>query len=119
MELYYRPVSIFDKKIMDEFALEHKDNSEMYMAGDCSIILGIGYQQIDDFYKWYKMVSNLDAEEHLKKNQVCCSCYLVFRKNDDKLIGIFDIRHSLNFKFGNVYGHIGISIRPSERRKGY
>ena len=119
MELYYRPVSVFDKKIMDDFALEHKNNSEVFMAGDCSIILGTGYQQINDFYKWYKMVSNLDAEEHFKKGQVGCSCYLVFRKSDDKLIGIFDIRHSLKFKFGNVYGHIGISIRPTERRKGY
>lgn len=119
MELYYRPISIFDKKELDEFALEHKNNNEQYMSGDCSLILGKGYFQINDFYKWYKLVSNLDSEERLKKGQVGCSCYLVFRKSDDKLIGIFDIRHSLKFKFGSAYGHIGISIRPSERRKGY
>lgn len=44
---------------------------------------------------------------------------MVFRKNDDKLIGIFDIRHSLDFPNGNLLGHIGVDIRPSERGKGH
>ena len=67
MELYYRPVGIFDKKIMDEYAKEFVDNGEDFLAGDCSLILGKSYLQINDYYKWYKMVSNLDMEEKLKK----------------------------------------------------
>ena len=119
MELYYRPVGIFDKKIMDEYAKEFVDNGEDFLAGDCSLILGKSYLQINDYYKWYKMVSNLDMDEKLKKGQVGCSCYLVFTKNDEDLVGIFDIRHSLEFENGNVYGHIGVSVRPSYRRRGY
>lgn len=118
MELYCRCVDIFDKTIMDEFALEHKQNGEIYMAGDCSLILRNGYQQINDFYKWYKLINNLDLEKKLKKGQVGCSCFLVLNKENDKLIGIFDIRHSLNYPNGEVYGHIGVDIRPSERGKG-
>ena len=49
MELYCRCVDIFDKKIMDDFAIEHKKCGEKYMAGDCSLILKKGYQQINDF----------------------------------------------------------------------
>lgn len=119
MELYCRYVDVFDKKLMDDFSLEHKRNGENFLAGDCSLILQKGYQQINDFYKWYKMVKNLDLEKNLKKGQVGCSCFLVLDKESDYLIGIFDIRHSLKYKNGQVFGHIGVDIRPSERGKGY
>ena len=36
-----------------------------------------------------------------------------------KSIGLLDIRHSLEFPHGEVYGHIGIDIRPTERNKGH
>lgn len=45
--------------------------------------------------------------------------FLEVRQNDDFVVGIIDFRHPLSDfpeKFG---GHIGYSIRPSERRKGY
>lgn len=119
MELYCRLVQIFDQQVMDDFALEHKNQGIFDLPGDGSLISGKGYLEINHFYHWYKIVSMLDQEEKLKKGQVGCSCYLVFRKSDDFLIGIFDIRHSLNYKDGNILGHIGVDIRPSERRKGY
>lgn len=119
MELYYRSVTLFDQELLDDFAKEHKENNEIYMAGDCSLILNSGYQQIGNFYKWFKLVSKLDREENLKKGQVGCSCYLVLNKEDDSLIGLFDIRHSLDYKNGEVFGHIGVDIRPSQRGKGF
>lgn len=42
-----------------------------------------------------------------------------FLVNDDRILGMVTIRHSLNEYLWNVDGHIGCSIRPSERRKGY
>ncbi len=115
MELYCRKVSLFDQKIVDDFALEFKNNNENSIPGDCSLILNKSYLKINNFYKWYKKICHLEK----KKAKVPCSCYLVFRKEDDYLIGIFDLRHSLNFKHGNIYGHVGVSIRPSQREKGY
>ncbi|NFN85952.1 GNAT family N-acetyltransferase [Clostridium sporogenes] len=42
------------------------------------------------------------------------------RKTDNKIIGIIDIRHNINNDFLAAYGgHIGYSVCPSERRKGY
>ena len=38
--------------------------------------------------------------------------------NDEKIVGIIDLRHTLN-DFLKDCGHCGYSVRPSERRKGY
>ena len=42
------------------------------------------------------------------------------REHDQKIIGMIDIRHNLENDFWAEYGgHLGYSVRPSERRKGY
>lgn len=38
---------------------------------------------------------------------------------DDRIVGLFKIRHYLNEKLKNGAGHIGFGIVPDERRKGY
>lgn len=39
---------------------------------------------------------------------------------EGRIVGIIDIRHNLDNEFLKAYaGHIGYSIRPSERNKGY
>lgn len=119
MELYVRKVSIFDEQLIEDFVQEHYDSNEELLAGDCSLILGKSYSQYDNFYDWYKEEENLNEEKNLKKGQVGCTTYLILSKETDKLIALLDIRHSLNFKHGNIYGHIGIDIRPKERNKGY
>lgn len=44
---------------------------------------------------------------------------LFIRREDNKLVGMLQIRHSLNDFLAMYGGHIGYSVRPSERRKGY
>jgi len=44
---------------------------------------------------------------------------ILIRKNDNKLIGMLDIRHYLNDYLEKFGGNIGYSIKPGERRKGY
>lgn len=119
MELYVRPVTIFDKNIVTDFAQEHYAVNEKIEAGDCSLILGKSYDEYEDFYDWLKEEEKLDQEEKLKKGQVGCTTYLVLTKEEDNLIALLDIRHSLEFPHGEVYGHIGIDIRPTERNKGH
>lgn len=41
------------------------------------------------------------------------------RKSDNRILGIINIRHALNDYLLTYGGHIGYSIRPSERQKGY
>ncbi|PFX76732.1 GNAT family N-acetyltransferase [Bacillus toyonensis] len=38
---------------------------------------------------------------------------------ENKIVGVVNIRHSLTEHLFNTGGHVGYGIRPSERRKGY
>lgn len=119
MELYIRPVSIFDEQLLIDFANEYRQTNTKIEAGDCSLILGKSYEDYENFYAWYQEEENLNQEKNLKRNQVGCSSYLILTKEEEKLIALLDIRHSLNYPHGQVYGHIGVEIRPKERGKGY
>ena len=46
--------------------------------------------------------------------------YLAVRIDDDRVVGIIDLRHHINHPIlGTWGGHMGYSVRPSERGKGY
>ena len=45
--------------------------------------------------------------------------YFYIREDDEKIVGIINIRLTLNDHYRKDGGHIGYSIRPTERRKGY
>ena len=45
--------------------------------------------------------------------------FLAIREEDNKLVGMINIRHTLNEYLYNYGGHIGYSVRKIERRKGY
>lgn len=37
----------------------------------------------------------------------------------EKIVGLINLRHSLNERLKTMGGHIGYGVRPDERRKGY
>lgn len=46
--------------------------------------------------------------------------FLAIRTRDDRLVGMIDFRHSLDHPVLALWGgHIGYSVHPAERRKGY
>lgn len=78
-----------------------------------------GLQKAKDFDDWFSLLTDNLKEETVRDGLVQASTYLAVRFCDKRVIGMIDIRHSLNdylLKFG---GHIGYSVRKSERRKGY
>ncbi len=44
---------------------------------------------------------------------------LVIRKSDMKMVGCMQVHNVLTERMKNYTGHVGYSVRPSERRKGY
>ena len=45
------------------------------------------------------------------------TCYVFIKEN--KIVGVGSVRHYLNEYLEKFGGHIGYSIRPTERKKGY
>jgi len=42
-----------------------------------------------------------------------------FLIHEGRILGLFNLRHQLNDNLRRFGGHVGYSVRPSERRKGY
>ena len=53
------------------------------------------------------------------EGKVQATQFLAIRESDSRLVGMLQVRHTLNDYLRQFGGHIGYSVRPSERRKGY
>ena len=53
------------------------------------------------------------------EGRVLATQYMFVREEDQKIVGMLQIRHYLNDYLEKYAGHIGYSVAPSERRKGY
>ncbi len=69
--------------------------------------------------EWLITLNNQLDKEKLLEGYVTANTFFMVRKDDNKVIGIINIRHELNDYLLNYGGHIGYSILPSERKKGY
>lgn len=73
----------------------------------------------DNYEEWLKEIEKYTKKETLPKGLVTADVFFSVRKSDNKLVGIINIRRELNNYLYDYGGHIGYSILPSERRKGY
>lgn len=72
-----------------------------------------------DFPHWLADLRADAGPDTVRPGRVPADTFLAVRRSDRRLVGMVNIRHTLNnylFRFG---GHIGYSVRPGERRKGY
>lgn len=59
------------------------------------------------------------SSDTLPKDFVLATQFFYIRKADNCLVGMIQVRHYFNKYLSKYGGHIGYSIKPSERRKGY
>ena len=71
------------------------------------------------FDEWFSMLKDNEHEETVREGYVPANTYLAVRTSDDHVIGTISIRLRLNEYLAAYGGHIGYSVRPSERKKGY
>lgn len=55
----------------------------------------------------------------LPEGKVLATQFITVRESDNALVGMLQVRHYFNDYLEKYAGHIGYSVRPSERRKGY
>ncbi|MGG0299988.1 GNAT family N-acetyltransferase [Bacillus albus] len=74
-------------------------------------------QNFDSLDEWFEKVSIQEVGENLQGNRVPSSQFLSFEKGE--LIGFVNIRQRLNEELLRESGHIGYSVHPNKRRRGY
>ena len=86
----------------------------------CGSMDGTGsLEQFDDSVAWIDYLDLHKDPQTVPKGRVPSTQYIYVREDDQKIVGMIDIRHDLNDYLGKFGGHIGYSVAPSERCKGY
>ena len=108
---HVRP-SIKYKEQAIEYILEfYKYNSEINGVGGL-------HRFLDNYEAWLEKLDE-DRKRIPNEEKVPAETYFLVRESDDKIVGMINIRLVLNERLKKFGGHIGYSIRPTERGKDY
>jgi predicted acetyltransferase len=112
---------------LEEPSLNRKNEAIEYIEEfikNNSNISGTG--NLDDYLEdrtyeiWLEEIKKLENKEYANSvGFVPATTYFMIREKDNKIIGMINLRHELNERLAKTGGHIGYSIRPLERKKGY
>ena len=70
--------------------------------------------------EWLEELSQMENSDTCPAGLVPSSTYLAIRISDNKIVGCIDLRHHIEHPIlGTWGGHMGYTVRPSERGKGY
>ena len=93
--------------------------SDLLDSGDSFAGCG-GLSDCTDAKAWLNLLASRENQETCPAGGVPSSTYLAVRACDNTVVGIIDLRHHINHPILSTWGgHMGYSVRPSERRKGY
>ena len=110
--LFYEEPSIERKEEALSYIQEFKDyNSKIHGVGGL-------HKFIDKYEEW---LLKLQKEKEIEPTELLVPAltYFLIRESDNRLVGMTNIRLTLNRQLRESGGHIGYGIRPTERRKGY
>lgn len=70
--------------------------------------------------EWLDVLDKMEKIDTCPIGSVTSNTYIAIRLSDNKTIGVIDLRHHIDHPILGLWGgHIGYTIRPSEREKGY
>ena len=105
------PTIEWKKKAIDFINEFYKYNSNINGTG--------GLQRyLDNYEGWLEKLEE-DYTRQPSEEKVPARTYFFVRESDNKIIGMINIRLALNESLKKYGGHIGYSIRPTERGNGY
>ena len=100
-------------------AEEIMDYRNEFLAAGSSMDGTGSLRKCETAQEWIDFNQKMENPETVPAHFVPATQYVYLRKSDNRIVGMIQIRHELNEYLKNYGGHIGYSVRPSERRKGY
>lgn len=94
------------------------DYKEEFLTHGDSMDGTAGLRDAGTFEDWFAAWQDNRTEETVREGLVPATTFLAVDE-EDRLVGMIDIRHRLNEHLLNFGGHIGYSVRKSQRRRGY
>ncbi len=76
-------------------------------------------RRLDNPIEYIQTCRDYENPETVPSHLVTSTQFLCIRKCDNRLVGMTQIRHYFNDYLEKYAGHIGYSVRPTERRKGF
>jgi predicted acetyltransferase len=102
------------KDLLNSYKQEFFDNNEMVINGSASIDEYLSIEQ------WLLLIDSMKDRNNLAKPEwVEMSQFVLIDKEKELIIGMINIRHYLNEYLSKFGGHVGYSVRPGQRNKGY
>ena len=91
---------------------------EMLLAG--SSMDGTGtLRKTENPVEWLRQNALKENPKTVPKNRVPATQFILTDTDTGRIYGMLQVRHELNEYLRKYAGHIGYSVRPTERRKGY
>lgn len=95
-----------------DYIKEHqKNNSKINGSGGLD-------RYIKNYEAWLEKLEQ-DRQCIPNEQRVPAETYYLVREEDNRIVGMINIRLTLNARLQECGGHIGYGIRPTERKKGY
>ncbi|WP_288221511.1 GNAT family N-acetyltransferase [uncultured Clostridium sp.] len=70
--------------------------------------------------EWINENELRENSKTVPSDKVSSNAYIAVRMADNKIVGMINFRHHINHPILSTWGgHIGYSVRPCERKKGY
>ncbi len=104
-----RPAAV-DREDARAFKREFLSCGE-FIQGSCL------WLEYEDYDRWLKWLADSEAGR-VPEGRIGSTTLFTCRRSDGRIVGIVDIRHSLSPFLLDRGGHIGYSVRPSQRRQG-
>ena len=101
------------------YAEQIREYRQDFLDTNCSMD-GCGpLRKCEDPFTYISECEKCTAQDTLPEGLVIATQFFYVRKADNRLVGMIQVRHYFNDYLSKFGGHIGYSIRPSERKKGY
>ena len=104
------PTEDYEEQVLDYKASFERDGDSLDGTA--------GLLNFRTFKEWYEALLDNSCEATVREGLVPATTFLAVDEND-RLVGMLDLRHRLNDALEKCGGHIGYSVRKDERRKGY